>query len=119
LSWPQYRDRDSVAGNMLAGERSYARPRGFRQGGRQAARRAAPAALEAGEAASAATSAASNPPRSGSSRPRPGRSLDLRVDDHPDPLPELRRIYAVSRLRWAISAASCDAREHPGVFDRA
>ena len=48
----------------------------------------------------------------GSGDPYP--DLDLRVDDHPDPLAELRRTaLRLVRLRAAISAASCQAATIP------
>lgn len=47
--------------------------------------------------------------------------LDLRVDDHPDPLAELARLYAVAQERFIpFSAAAFPRRERPyGVLDRA
>ena len=52
----------------------------------------------------AATGAAGNPPRSPWSRPTAAtaatttRLVDLRVDDHPDPVGELRRLYDIHVL---------------------
>ncbi|HEY6982626.1 DUF1028 domain-containing protein [Reyranella sp.] len=46
--------------------------------------------------------------------------LDLRVDDHVEPLPELERLEAVSREHWTKFRAFLATRESPaGVFDRA
>ncbi len=46
--------------------------------------------------------------------------LDLRVDDHVEPLLELERLEAVSRERWTHFRAFVPTRENPaGVFDRA
>jgi len=46
--------------------------------------------------------------------------LDLRVDDHADPLAELRRLYAVSQERFAIFARHMPKRANPsGTIDRA
>jgi uncharacterized Ntn-hydrolase superfamily protein len=46
--------------------------------------------------------------------------LDLRVDDHTDPLAELTRLEAVSREHWTIFRQFMPSREKPaGVFDRA
>ncbi len=46
--------------------------------------------------------------------------LDLRVDDHVEPLLELERLEAVSRERWVHFRAFSPTRENPaGIFDRA
>lgn len=46
--------------------------------------------------------------------------LDLRVDDHTDPLPELERLEKVSRERWTHFAKFLPNAKNPsGVFDRA
>jgi uncharacterized Ntn-hydrolase superfamily protein len=45
--------------------------------------------------------------------------LDLRVDDHADPLPELGRLEAVSRERWVHLRPFLPTRQNPGgVTDR-
>jgi uncharacterized Ntn-hydrolase superfamily protein len=109
----------SVAGNMLAGP-------GVAQATLDAfqAHAGAPlalrliAALEAGEAAggdhrgrqSAALQVASRDPYP---------DLDLRVDDHPDPIAELRRLHAVAQQRYVHLRRFLPGRDHPGVFDRA
>lgn len=109
----------SVAGNMLAGPEVVAATRDA-----FLATRVLPlaerlmAAMEAGEAAggdkrgkqSAAIQVASR-----DSYP----DLDLRVDDHPDPLPELRRIYSVWHGYTRHFRRFLPGRDHPGVFDRA
>lgn len=47
-------------------------------------------------------------------------NLDLRVDDHTDPLAELTRLEAVSRERWVHFRAFLPTRKNPaGVTDRA
>ena len=47
-------------------------------------------------------------------------ALDLRVDDHPDPLAELERLEHVSRERWAHFRKFLPSRTHPaGITDRA
>jgi len=47
-------------------------------------------------------------------------ALDLRVDDHPDPLAELERLEQVSRERWAHFRKFLPSRAHPaGITDRA
>jgi uncharacterized Ntn-hydrolase superfamily protein len=46
--------------------------------------------------------------------------LDLRVDDHPEPLVELRRLYDVARQRYLVFHRFLPTRNDPsGVFDRA
>ena len=45
--------------------------------------------------------------------------LDLRVDDHPDPLAELERLEAVSRERWVHFRKFLPSRKNPaGITDR-
>jgi uncharacterized Ntn-hydrolase superfamily protein len=47
-------------------------------------------------------------------------ALDLRVDDHPDPLVELGRLEQVSRERWAHFRKFLPSRANPaGITDRA
>jgi uncharacterized Ntn-hydrolase superfamily protein len=47
-------------------------------------------------------------------------ALDLRVDDHADPLAELERLERVSRERWVHFRKFLPTRQNPaGVFDRA
>src|SRR3954468_17425604 len=46
-------------------------------------------------------------------------ALDLRVDDHADPLSELERLEAISRERWVHFRPFLPTRENPGgVTDR-
>lgn len=46
--------------------------------------------------------------------------LDIRVDDHLEPLQELERLEAVSRERWVHFRTFSPTRENPsGIFDRA
>jgi uncharacterized Ntn-hydrolase superfamily protein len=108
----------SLAGNMLAGpavlERTLAV---FRETPGPLAERLL-AALAAGEAAggdkrgkqSAALKIATCDPYP---------DLNIRVDDHPDPLPELSRLYRVSRERFAVFRRFLPGRDNAcGVFDR-
>lgn len=114
----------SVAGNMLAGPRVVEATRDafLATAGQPMAERLL-LALEAGQAEggdkrgrqSAALLVASRDPYP---------DLDIRVDDHPDPLAELRRLHAVSRGHFALfrrfmAGHDENGREHPGVFDRA
>lgn len=109
----------SVAGNMLAGPQVVEATRDafLAAAGLPLAERLL-AAMEAGEAAggdkrgrqSAAIQVASRDPYP---------DLDLRVDDHPDPLPELRRLHAVWHGYTRHFRRFLPGRDHPGVFDRA
>ncbi len=45
--------------------------------------------------------------------------LDLRVDDHPEPLVELRRLHGVWHGYLRHFRRFLPGRDHPGVFDRA
>jgi uncharacterized Ntn-hydrolase superfamily protein len=50
----------------------------------------------------------------------PYPDLDIRADDDPDPLAELRRLHRVSRERFAVFRRFLPGAESPcGVFDRA
>ncbi|MCX8132749.1 MAG: DUF1028 domain-containing protein [Roseococcus sp.] len=49
----------------------------------------------------------------------PYPDLDLRVDDHADPLAELRRLLGVARQRFVHFRRFLPGADHPGVFDRA
>ena len=45
--------------------------------------------------------------------------LDLRADDHPDPLDELRRLYAVAQERFLLMSETLPTRANPqGTLDR-
>ncbi len=108
----------SVAGNMLAGpavvEHTMA---AFTAATGSMAERLL-TALEAGEAAggdkrgkqSAALKVATRDPYP---------DLDIRADDHPDPLRELRRLHAISQERFAVFRRFLPGADSPcGVFDR-
>jgi len=108
----------SIAGNMLAGAAVLDRTLdAFAATPGPMAERLM-AALEAGEAAggdkrgkqSAALKVASRDPYP---------DLDLRVDDHADPLAELRRLYAVSQSHFAVFRQFLAGTDSAcGVFDR-
>lgn len=109
----------SVAGNMLAGPDVVACTLSAFQAASGPMAERLLAALEAGEAAggdkrgkqSAALKVCSADPYP---------DLDIRADDHPDPLAELRRLYAVSRERFAVFRRFLPGADSPcGVFDRA
>ncbi len=110
----------SVAGNMLAGPRVVEDSSGaYADNARLPFARRLIAALEAGEAAG------------GDKRGKQSAALiiygeeewpalDLRVDDHADPLAELARLERVSRERFVHFRQFLPTRANPaGVFDRA
>ena len=108
----------SVAGNMLAGPMVVQRTlAAFAAASGSFAERLL-AALEAGEGAggdkrgkqSAALKIATRDPYP---------DIDIRADDHPDPIAELRRLYAVSLERFAVFRRFLPGTDSPcGVFDR-
>jgi uncharacterized Ntn-hydrolase superfamily protein len=114
------RDGFTVAGNMLAGPRVIEETaRAYEAGGDLPFAERLMAAMEAGEAAG------------GDKRGKQGAALlihttedypflDLRVDDHPDPLAELRRLHAVSLERFQPFMGCLPSRAQPaGITDRA
>jgi uncharacterized Ntn-hydrolase superfamily protein len=109
----------SVAGNMLAGPAVVARTLEAFGAARGSLAEHLLAALEAGEAAggdkrgkqSAALKIATRDPYP---------DLDIRADDHPDPIAELRRLYGGSRERFSVFRRFLAGTDSPcGVFDRA
>jgi uncharacterized Ntn-hydrolase superfamily protein len=109
----------SVAGNMLAGpavvERTLA---AFQRATGTLAERLL-TALEAGEAAGGDKRGRQSAALKICTRD-PYPDLDIRTDDHPDPLAELRRLYAVSQERFAVFRRFLAGTDSPcGVFDRA
>jgi uncharacterized Ntn-hydrolase superfamily protein len=103
----------SVAGNMLAGEAVVMRTADAfeRARGKPLAERFL-AALEAGEAAGGDKRGKQSAAiRIHTSELWP--SLDIRVDDHTDPLPELRRLYERSFERWQIFSRFMATRANP------
>jgi len=121
VDWCGHRagDEFSVAGNMLAGPRVLeATQAAYAANGALALPRRLIAALRAGEAAG------------GDKRGKQSAALviqgdeewpelDLRVDDHPDPLAELERLEAVSRERFTHFLRVLPSRHDPvGVTDR-
>jgi uncharacterized Ntn-hydrolase superfamily protein len=110
----------SVAGNMLAGPQVVeATAQAFRASAGQDLAERLLAALAAGEAAG------------GDKRGKQGAALrihadedwpqlDLRVDDHPEPVQELQRLYRKSLERYQPFMACLPGRHDPvGVTDRA
>jgi len=113
-------DDFSVAGNMLAGPQVIAETaRFFRENGSMPLPQRLIRALKAGEKAggdmrgkqSAALLIYNDQDYS---------ELDLRVDDHVEPLLELARLEAVSREHWTTFREFLPTRGNPaGIFDRA
>ncbi len=108
----------SVAGNMLAGSRVLDdTAAAYRANAALPFPRRLIAALQAGEAAggdkrgkqSAALLIKDD---------RDYPALDIRVDDHADPLTELARLEAVSRERWTHFRKVMATRDSPGLIDR-
>ena len=109
----------SVAGNMLAGPRVVAATLAAFQSADGSLAERMLTALEAGEAAggdkrgkqSAALKVCTADPYP---------DLDIRTDDHPDPLAELRRLHRISLERFAVFRRFLPGTDSPcGVFDRA
>lgn len=110
----------SVAGNMLAGPQVVARTfETFQEAADQPIVERLLTAMEAGEAAG-------GDKRGKQSAalliqgPEPYPRLDIRADDHADPLAELRRLYAVAQERFIPFSAAFPRPERPyGLTDRA
>jgi len=110
----------SVAGNMLAGPRVLDdTAAAFEASGALSLAERLIVAMEAGEAAGGdkrGKQAAALILYSTESYP----ALDLRVDDHPEPIVELRRLYEKSLERFQPFTACLPRRDDPaGVTDRA
>jgi uncharacterized Ntn-hydrolase superfamily protein len=108
----------SVAGNMLAGRAVVERTvQAFQRAAGSLAERLI-AALEAGEAAGGDKRGKQSAALKICTRD-PYPDLDIRADDHPDPLAELRRLHAVSQERFAVFRRFLAGADSPcGVFDR-
>jgi uncharacterized Ntn-hydrolase superfamily protein len=113
-------DGVSVAGNMLAGSKVVEETlRGFETNAGLPFGERLISALDAGQAAG------------GDKRGRqsaaiklwggePYPILDLRTDDHPEPLAELRRLYDLAQQRYVVIQAAMATRANPaGIFDTA
>ncbi|HEY7579531.1 MAG TPA: DUF1028 domain-containing protein [Acetobacteraceae bacterium] len=113
------RDADvSVAGNMLAGPAVVERTLDAFQRATGGFAERLLAALEAGEAAGGDKRGKQSAALKICTRD-PFPDLDIRTDDHPDPLRELRRLFAVSQERFAVFRRFLAGTDSPcGVFDR-
>lgn len=108
----------SVAGNMLAGAEVVGRTLAAFHGAHGSMVERLLTALEAGEAAGGDKRGKQSAALKVCTRD-PYPDLDIRTDDHPDPLAELRRLHAVSQERFALFRRFLPGAESPcGVFDR-
>ncbi len=108
----------SVAGNMLAGAAVVERTLEAYQAARGTLAERLLTALEAGEAAGGDKRGKQSAALKVCTR-GPYPDLDIRTDDHPDPLAELRRLYAVSQERFVVFRRFLAGADSPcGVFDR-
>lgn len=110
----------SVAGNMLAGEDVVgATFETFRNRAELPLVERLIAAMRAGEAAGGDKRGRQSACLVIQDR-RPYRWLDLRVDDHPDPLGELERLHRVAGERYLAFRHAFPTAERPwGIWDRA
>ncbi len=109
----------SVAGNMLAGPAVVQRTIEAFLGARGNLAERLLTALEAGQAAGGDKRGKQSAALKICTRD-PFPDLDIRADDNPDPLAELRRLHAVSRERFAVFRRFLPGADSPcGVFDRA
>jgi uncharacterized Ntn-hydrolase superfamily protein len=108
----------SVAGNMLAGPAVVAQTLSAFEAATGSFAERLLTALEAGEAAGGDKRGKQSAALKLCTRD-PYPDLDIRSDDHPDPLAELRRLYAVSQQRFAAFRRLLPGADSPcGVFDR-
>jgi len=109
----------SVAGNMLAGPAVVQRTIEAFLGAQGTLAERLLTALEAGQAAGGDRRGKQSAALKICTRD-PFPDLDIRTDDNPDPLAELRRLHAVSRERFAVFRRFLAGADSPcGVFDRA
>lgn len=109
----------SVAGNMLAGPRVVQRMVEAYLGSAGSMAERLIYALEAGEAAGGDKRGRQSAGLKVCTRD-PYPDLDIRADDHPDPLAELRRLYGVSLERFAVFRRFAPGRDSEwGTLDRA
>ncbi|WP_428485141.1 DUF1028 domain-containing protein [Rhodopila sp.] len=108
----------SVAGNMLAGPAVVSHTLAAFQAAVGPLAERLLTALEAGEAAGGDARGKQSAALKICTRD-PYPDLDIRADDHPDPLRELRRLHAVSQERFAMFRRLLPGADSPcGVFDR-
>jgi uncharacterized Ntn-hydrolase superfamily protein len=111
-------DNVSVAGNMLAGPEVVERTLAAWQASTGPMADRLLTAMEAGEAAGGDKRGRQAAALKICSRD-PYPDLDIRADDHADPLAELRRLVAVSAERFAVFRRFMPGLDHPaGTTDR-
>jgi uncharacterized Ntn-hydrolase superfamily protein len=109
----------SVAGNMLSGPAVVQRSIEAYLGSTGSLAERLISALEAGEAVGGDKRGKQSAGLKICSRD-PYPDLDIRADDHPDPLAELRRLYRVSLERFAVFRRFVPGRDSEwGTLDRA
>jgi len=112
-------DNVSVAGNMLAGPQVVRRTMAAYLDATGSLAERLLAAMQAGEATGGDKRGKQSAALVICTRD-PYPDLDIRADDHPDPLAELWRLHRVSRERYAVFRRFLPGSESPwGVFDRA
>lgn len=108
----------SVAGNMLAGPEVVDRTCDAFMSAQGTMTERLLTALEAGEAAGGDKRGKQSAALKVCTRD-PYPDLDIRADDHPEPLAELRRLHAVSQDQFATFRRFLPGTDSPcGVFDR-
>jgi uncharacterized Ntn-hydrolase superfamily protein len=108
----------SVAGNMLSGAGVVADTLAAFEAATGTMAERLLTALEAGEAAGGDRRGKQSAALKVCTRD-PYPDLDIRADDHPDPLAELRRLHAVSQEHFALFRGFLAGADSPcGVFDR-
>jgi uncharacterized Ntn-hydrolase superfamily protein len=108
----------SVAGNMLAGPEVVAKTLSAFAAATGSMPERLMTALEAGEEAGGDKRGKQSAALKVCTRD-PYPDLDIRTDDHPDPLAELRRLYAVSQEHFVAFRRFLAGSDSPcGVFDR-
>ncbi len=108
----------SVAGNMLAGPAVVERTLAAYETAAGSMAERLLAAMEAGEAAGGDKRGRQSAGLKICTRD-PYPDLDIRADDHPDPLAELRRLHRVSLERYAIFRRFLAGTDSPyGTLDR-
>ena len=112
-------DHVSVAGNMLAGPQVVTETlEAYKANSAMPIVERLLSAMEAGEAAGGDKRGKQSAALIVQG-PEPFRKLDMRVDDHTDPLAELRRLYEIAKERFIPFSVAFPCAERPfGIADR-
>jgi uncharacterized Ntn-hydrolase superfamily protein len=109
-TWPEPDKQYSVQGNMLTGpEVIEAMATAYEAAMPQPLPDRLVLALEAGQAAGGDKRGRISAALLTTQLPGLPFPFDVRVDEHTDPVPELRRVYAIVKARWAEAAARAEA----------